>query len=196
MFYWFSYYVIKVLGAIFSPRTVLGREHVPSEGSYIVASNHVSYLDPFLIGLSLERRISYMAKDTLFHNIILRIMLKWVEAFPVRRESSDIGALREALRRLMRGLPIVLFPEGTRKTAGSETKTQSGIGFLAVKGGIPIVPVYIKGSDKVLPRGARFPKRSRILVKFGKPLSFTKEQSYPDIVTCIMNEIQALANHF
>jgi len=195
MFYWFSYYVIKALGAIFSPRTVLGKEHVPSEGSYIIASNHVSNLDPFLIGLSLERRISYMAKDTLFRNCILRIILKWVETFPVRRESSDIGALRETLRRLKRGLPVVVFPEGTRKTSGIDKKTQSGIGFLAVKGNTPVVPVYIDGSDKILPRGARLPKRSRVTVIFGKPLSFSKGQSYPEIVTCIMNEIQALAKY-
>jgi len=185
--------VIEALGALFAPRTVLGRKNIPSEGGFIIASNHVSNFDPFLIGLSLRRRISYMAKDTLFRNSIMRTMLKWVETFPVKRDSSDIGALRECLRRLQRGFPVVVFPEGTRKLSGVESKMQSGIGFLAVKGNKPVIPVYIDGSDKVLPKGARFPKRSRVKIIFGKPLTYTKDQSYPEIATNIMSEIQSLS---
>jgi len=190
MFYWFCYYIIQMLGAIFSPRIVLGKENIPQGGAFIIASNHLSNLDPLLIGLSLQRRISYMAKDVLFRNRILKCMLTWVEAFPVRRGSADVWALREALRRLKQGMPVVMFPEGTRKSSTAEKKIQAGIGFLAVKGGVPVIPAYIDGSDKVLPPGARFPKRRRITVSFGKPLMFSKEQSYPEIVTCIMNEIQ------
>lgn len=193
MFYWVSYYVIKTLGAIFSPRTVLGKEHIPVQGSFIIASNHVSNLDPFLIGLSLNRRISYMAKDLLFRNRFLRFLLRRVEAFPVRRGASDVRALRETLRRLKKGLPVVMFPEGTRRGSGVEQKTQSGIGFLAVKGNVPVLPVYIDGADKVLPPGTKWPKRSRVTVTFGKPVSFSKTQSYPEIVESIMREIQTLS---
>jgi len=115
MFYWFSFYIVKMLGAIFSPRTVIGKENIPQEDVFIVASNHASNLDPFLIGLCLQRRTSYMAKDILFRNKILKCMLQSVEAFPVRRGSADVWALRETLRRLKRGMPVVMFPEGTRK---------------------------------------------------------------------------------
>jgi 1-acyl-sn-glycerol-3-phosphate acyltransferase len=192
MFYWFAYCIVKTLGAIFSPRTVVGSANIPQDGAFIIAGNHLSIIDPFLIGLSLRRRISYMAKDALFHNQILKWMLQNVEAFPIRRGSADVWALRETLRRLKRGMPVVMFPEGTRKTSTMENKMQSGIGFLAVKGNVPIVPVHIKGSDKVLPPGAKLPKRNRVTISFGKPLIFSDEQSYSEIVTQVMNEILTL----
>lgn len=195
MFYWFSYYVIKMLGAMFSPRTVKGLENLPTSGGFIIASNHMSNLDPFLIGLCFNRKISYMAKDSLFRNIILRTMLRWVEAYPVRRETADIRAMRETLRRLDAGFPVVVFPQGTRSSSVEEAKTQSGIGFLAVKGQVPVVPVYIDGSEAVLPKGAKFPKRRNVTLTFGKPMAFTADQSYPDIVLRIMRAIQALADH-
>lgn len=193
MIYWISYYIIKIMGQIFSPRTILGKEHIPKKGSFILASNHKSNLDPFLIGLCLNRRISYMAKDSLFRNPVMRNFFHHVEAFPVRRDASDTRALRETLRRLKRGLPVVVFPEGTRQGFGKESKIQPGIGFLAVKGGVPVVPVHIDGSDKVLPPKGRLPKRHRVTISFGKPLSFCAGQPYLEIVTTIMKEIEALS---
>ena len=194
MFYWFSYYIIKGLGAIFSPRSVFGLEHLPATGSYILASNHLSNLDPFLIGLCMRRRIGYMAKDTLFHNPVLRFCLNRVETFPVKRGASDVRALRETLRRLKRGLPVVVFPEGTRGGSDTEKKLQSGIGFLAVKAKVPVIPVHIGGSDKVLPRGAKLPKRGKVTIVFGAPINFTKDQSYSDIVSNIMKKINEISS--
>ena len=193
MIYWISYYIIKIIGQIFSPRTILGKEHIPKQGGFILASNHRSNLDPLLIGLSFNRRISYMAKDSLFRSPIMRSFLHYVEAFPVRRGVSDVRALRETLRRLKRGLPVVVFPQGTRQGSGVKGKIHSGIGFLAVKGGVPVIPIHIDGSDKILPPKSRFPKRGRITISFGKPLSFSAEQPYLEIATSIMKEIEALS---
>ena len=193
MFYWFAYFFVNLYGTIFSPRTVIGFDHVPTKGGFLIASNHLSILDPFLIGLCFRRRISYMAKDLLFRNWLLRFMLYRVEAFPVRRDSSDIGALRETLRRLKRGFPVVVFPEGTRRTKDNQGELQLGISFLAVKGNVPVVPVHISGSDKVLPKGAKVPRRNRVTVSFGKPQYFSKSQSYPEIMASIMKEIEALS---
>ena len=134
-----------------------------------------------------------MTKDVLFQSPLLRFCLNRVEAFPVKRGASDVRALRETLRRLNRGLPVVVFPEGTRAGSGAEKRTQSGIGFLAVKGNVPVVPVHIGGSDKVLPRGAQFPKRGRVTVTFGKPIQFTDNKSYEEIVSAIMDEIEGLS---
>ena len=193
MIYWISYYILKISGQIFSPRTILGKEHLPKEGGFILASNHKSNLDPFLIGLCFHRRISYMAKDSLFQNPIVRFFLQHVEAFPVRRGASDARALRETLRRLKRGLPVVVFPEGTRQGSGAESKIHPGIGFLAVKGGVPVIPVHIDGSDKVLPPKSRIPKRGRVTISFGKPICFSEGPPYRDIVISIMKEIEALS---
>jgi len=194
MFYWFSFFIFEALAALFSPMTVLGKERLPAHGSYILASNHMSNLDPLLIGLAVRRRIAYMAKDALFRDPILRFCLNRVEAFPVKRDAADVRALRETLRRLKKGLPVVVFPEGTRGGTGSEKRTQSGIGFLAVKGRVPVVPVFIRGSDKVLPRGAKFPRRGRVTINLGSPINFTSQQPYGDIVTRIMDEIAALSS--
>ena len=193
MIYWISYYIIKLIGQIFSPRTVLGKEHIPKQGGFILASNHKSNLDPFLIGLCFNRRISYMAKDSLFRNPILGFYFRRVEAVPIRRGASDVRALRETLRRLKKGFPVVIFPQGTRESSGKKGKLHSGIGFLAVKGNVPVVPVHIDGSDKVLPPKARLPKRGRVTVSFGRPLSFSEEQPYEEIVTSIMKEIEDLS---
>ena len=193
MIYWISYYIIKLIGQIFSPRTILGKEHLPKAGGFLLASNHKSNLDPFLIGLCFNRRISYMAKDSLFKNPVMRFMLHHVEAFPVRRGASDVRSIREAIRRLKRGLPIIVFPEGTRQGAERETKTHPGIGFLAVKTGVPVVPVHIDGSEKVLPPKARIPKRGRVTITFGEPIFFSSEQIYLEIVASIMKKIETLA---
>lgn len=189
MFYWFSFYLILFIAAIFSPRTVIGKENIPPKGPCILASNHASNIDPFMIGLCMGRRISYMAKDDLFRHPVLRWMLVRVEAFPVRRGSADVWALRETLRRLKRGLPVVMFPQGTRKSS----TVQSGLGFLALKSDVPVVPVHIEGSHKVLPPGAGMPKRNRITLSFGKPMTFSKDQSYEEIVDQVMSEIDALS---
>lgn len=193
MIYWIAYYIIKLIGQVFSPRTVLGKEHPPKSGGFILASNHKSNLDPFLIGLCLNRRVSYMAKDSLFKNPVMRFFFHSVEAFPVRRDVSDVRSIREAIRRLKRGLPIVVFPEGTRQGSRRESKTYSGIGFLAAKTGVPVVPVHIDGSEKVLPPKARIPKRHRVTISFGEPVFFSGKQSYPEIVASIMKKIEALA---
>lgn len=194
MIYWISYYIIKLIGQVFFPRTIIGKEHVPEQGSFILASNHISNLDPILIGLSFNRRVSYMAKDSLFRKPILRFLFHSVEAFPVKRGASDVRALRETLRRLKRGVPVVVFPEGTRQGSGKQEKINPGIGFLAVKSGVPVVPVHIDGSGYVLPPGARIPKRGRVTISFGKPLSFKEGQDYQEIVLSIMEEVKALSS--
>src|SRR5690349_24126744 len=159
MFYWFAYFLLWLSSKVFFPLSVRGAEHVPASGRVIIASNHVSYLDPIILGLAYRKRISYLAKDALFKNKLFGWILRNVEAFPIKRESGDIGALREALKRLSRRSSLVVFPEGTRKGTVGQKEAHQGIGFLAAKSGVPVVPAYIVGSDKVLPVGAKWLKR-------------------------------------
>jgi len=113
-------------------------------------------------------------------------------AFPIKRGSSDFKALRESLRRLKNGTPLILFPEGTRGTGNVEKRSQAGIGFIAVKAKVPIVPAYIEGTDKALPNGAKWFKRHSVKVIFGKPLNFDKSTSFPEISQNVLTEIYAL----
>ena len=190
MIYWIAYSLLWLLSKIFFPITVDGRKHLPA-GRVIIASNHVSNLDPILLGLAYQRRISYLAKDTLFKNKVFGFFLHQVSAFPIKRNSSDIGALRQALKRLGSGDSLVMFPEGTRKGTGGPKEPQQGIGFLAVKSGVPVVPAYISGSDKVLPAGARRLTRWPVKVSFGAPLIFG-DKNYEQISSRIMQQIESL----
>lgn len=188
MFYWFAYFGIWLCSRIFFPITVHGSRNLPRSGKVILASNHVSNLDPLILGLVFRRRISYLAKDTLFKNKIFAWVLYHVSAFPIKRNSSDFGALRESLRRLEHG-SLVVFPEGTRKS----NEPQQGIGFLAVKSKVPVVPAYISGSDKAMPAGAKWPRRAPVQVVFGEPVYFSgSNKDYEQISAFLMKQIDSL----
>jgi len=193
VFYWIAYFFLWLLSKIFFPLTVHGRNYIPPSGNVIIASNHISNLDPIILGLAYRRRISYLAKDTLFKNKIFSWVLFHVSTFPVKRNTADIGALREALKRLSRGGSLVMFPEGTRKSTMGEKEPQQGIGFLAVKSGVPVIPAYILGSDKVLPDGAKWLTPGKITVLLGEPIAFARpNKDYAHISSELMERIDSL----
>ena len=194
MIYWIAHGIIAALSKIFFPITVYGFQNIPRRTPIIFASNHRSNLDPVLIGLASSRRLSYIAKESLFKNPAFSFILYQVGAFPIRRDSGDAGAIKEAIKRLKKGGRVVIFPQGTRMVTLEEAKIQSGIGLLAVKSGAVIIPVYIDGSEKVMPPGAKFFKRSRINVSFGKPTNFSIEEPYEAIARRTMDGIKALAS--
>ena len=148
MVYWIIYFSTKVLSFLFFPATVYGQENIPKEGAFLLASNHVSYLDPMILGITTGRRLNYMAKDTLFKGKFFGYVLPRLGAFPIKRYTGDTGALKECFRRIREGGPLLLFPEGTRHGAMEEKKALAGVGFLAQKANVPVVPVFIEGSQK------------------------------------------------
>ena len=187
MIYGIAWVLWEILRTLSFPLKVQGKENVPAKGACLFASNHLSYLDPMIIGGCFPRYISYLAKDSLFKNKVFAFFLNGVGAFPVKRESADTGAIKEALKRLKAGCPLVLFPEGTRLTPQKEI--HPGVALIAVKSGVPVVPVYLKGSDQVLPPGAQFLRRRPVGVSFGPPKIYSKETSYDEITDQIMKEI-------
>ena len=195
MIYWLAYALMKILDKIYFHCQFIGRENLPKTGSYILASNHISNLDPFILGISCSRRFSYMAKDSLFKNKSLAFLFYQVGAFPIKRDTADFRALRESLRRLKNGCPLILFPEGTRGAGDRTKKLNPGVGFIAVKSGVPVVPAFIEGSDKALPPGARWFRRHPVKIYLGKPAYFTKEQSYEEIASQIMHNVVVLEPH-
>jgi 1-acyl-sn-glycerol-3-phosphate acyltransferase len=151
---------------------VQGREHVPATGPVLVVSNHASLLDPALIGGAAPRPLCFMAKAELFRIPLFGRLIRALNARPVRREGSSAGALRDALRTLRAGNALLVFPEGTRG-AGDEMRVgKPGAGMLAVASGAPVVPVYVSGSQRALPRGRTLPRPARVVVRFGPPLAF------------------------
>lgn len=172
MFYVFAKALCRGFLSLFLKMETIGVENIPSKGAFILAGNHVSYLDPVFFGMFCPRPLCYLAKIELFKNPIFGWVLRKVNAFPLKRDSSDVGAIKEALRQLKHGKAVILFPEGTRSSDAGLKKGLAGVGFLARKAEVSVVPAFIRGTDKALPKGARFIKRAHITVVYGKPISF------------------------
>ncbi len=192
MIYYFTYFLTKfVLSALYFPRTVYGIDHIPPQGGCIIASNHVSNLDPVVLGISCGRRINFMAKFELFQKQPLGFFLTKLGAFPVKRNEADFGALREAVKRLRKGKPVLIFVEGTRRIGDTPAKAQAGVGFLAMKTNVPVIPVFVKGTQKVMPPGSKFFNRHPVTVRFGPAVSYDANSSYQSTADAILKSIYA-----
>lgn len=149
---------------------VFGTRHVPRQGGVLLVSNHQSFLDPILATLALPRECSYMARDTLFRRPAFGRLIRFLNAFPVKRGTADLGAIRETLRRLKRGELVLTFPEATRTPDGSIGPMRAGVILLARKTRVPVVPALILGAFESWPRTAKLPVPRPIRVVYGPPL--------------------------
>ncbi len=173
MLYTFLKPIAVTLMRLFFRLEARGREHVPREGALLLVSNHVSVLDPPLVGGAAPRKLYFLAKEELFRIPIFGRLIHAVNARPVRRDGSDSRALKSTLRLLGEGKAILIFPEGTRgRGDGRLGEGKPGAGMLAVMSGAAVVPVYVSGTDRALPRGATLPRPAKVRVRFGPPLHF------------------------
>jgi 1-acyl-sn-glycerol-3-phosphate acyltransferase len=193
MIYWIGFVLVKILDKIYFTTRYIGRENLPAKGSFILACNHLSNVDPFIVGTSVWRHFNFIAKDSLFKNKILGFFFAEFGAVPIKRDSSDFHAIREVLRRMKKGDPLVLFPEGTRGVTGREKKIQPGIGMIALKSDVPVIPTFIQDSDKALPNGKKWFKRYPVKVTFGKPMRFSQDEAYTEVASKIMQSVNELA---
>jgi len=149
---------------------VFGVRNVPTTGGVLLVSNHQSFLDPVLATLAIPRECHYLARDTLFAIPELRRIIEYFNAFPVKRGTADLGAIKETLRRLRAGHVVLTFPEGTRTTDGSIGPMRPGVVLLARKAQVPIVPTLILGAFEAWPRTARLPRPHPVLVAYDAPV--------------------------
>lgn len=147
-----------------------GREKVPRTGGGLMLSNHQSHLDPVLVGLASDRRLNYVARQTLFRFAPFRWLINSLDAIAIDREGGGVEGLKETLRRLKRGEIVLLFPEGTRTPDGEVHAVKPGFCAVARRSGVPILPVAIDGSFDAWPRWHRLPRRAVIHVQFGEPI--------------------------
>jgi glycerol-3-phosphate dehydrogenase (NAD(P)+) len=151
----------------------IGREHIPARGPVILAANHRSFFDPFVIGTMTRRPVYYVAKKELFgYSRILSWVLNALGAFPVDRGASDQETIETARQILNRGDIVLMFPEGTRTRPGSLGKPKRGVGRLALETGAPVVPIAIIGTEDIR-RGWRIRPR-KVRVRAGRLLHFPK----------------------
>lgn len=197
MLYNFSKTISFLILKFFFHLRITGKENLPQKGGFILASNHVSYLDPVVLGAACPRQLNYMARDDLFYHPWFSRLISSLGAFELKRDSADISALKEAMKRLHQGKGLLLFPEGTRLSAdrsGSDfIKVHAGVGFLAAKLQVPVVPAFIKGTEIALPKGAKFIKLAKISVFFGKQILIERRMPYQDIAREIMSQVRHLS---
>ncbi len=150
---------------------VEGAEHVPAGGAFILAPVHRSNMDTPIAACVTRRRLRYMGKDTLWRKQPYRWLLSSLGGFPVTRGSADREALKRCIQVLEAGEPLVLFPEGERKSGPLVQPLYDGAAYVACRAQCPIVPVGIGGSERVMPKGSRFVYPRRVHVVVGKPLA-------------------------
>jgi len=168
----------------------IGTEHLPRSGPLLLASNHRSFLDPFVIGTLVRRPVYYMAKRELFQHRLTAWLLNGLGAFPVDRGASDEEAMATARAILARGDCVVLFPEGTRVRPGPLGAPRRGVARLALQTGTPVAPVAVIGTEDVR-RGWRIRPR-RVRIRVGAPLLFpTVEHCSPALAASVTARIWA-----
>jgi len=139
-------------------------------GGVLIAANHQSYLDPVLVAMALDRPIHYMARQGLFHVPGLGQLVRLLGARPVSRGRVDMAAFRAAVELLSRGKALLVFPEGTRTWNGDLGAFKVGVGAIAIRCGVPVLPVCIEGAFQCWPRTRRFPMPAMVAVAYDEPL--------------------------
>jgi 1-acyl-sn-glycerol-3-phosphate acyltransferase len=159
-----------------------GLENIPEEGPAIIAANHQSFLDDFLLPLVVPRRkVVFLAKADYFDKWYLRWFFKGANVIPVRRESKSAAqaALDTGVDALRAGQLVGIFPEGTRSPDGRLYRGKTGVARMALEAQVPIIPVAIHGTFEALPYDRKMPKRGRVVVRFGKPLDLSRHYDSP-----------------
>lgn len=197
MLYALAHALLRVFFRLFCRWEVSGRGSVPPSGGAIIAPNHESYLDPMLVGTSLPRPVHYLARRDLFSPGPWGWILRRVRAVPIERSAPTPASIRAVLDLLRSGAALVIFPEGTRGDGVSLGAGKAGLGMLVLRAGVPVVPLYIEGSGRVLPRGAAFPRRGKIRLVYGAPLRWERpdrpgRSDYEEVARRVIEAIAGL----
>ncbi len=159
--------VVGVISRVFWRIEFRGLENIPQLGGVIIAANHQTYIDPFWLSLKIKRPIRYLAWSAAFRWPLVGRCLTWFGAWPLALEGSDPAAIRRSLQWLREGGAVVIFPEGGRSTASGELERfKAGAVRLALEAGVPILPVTIKGGNRIWPRGWRVPRFGKVVVTY------------------------------
>lgn len=190
-FYRFATTVVHIALLPFYRFQVIGKENIPKDGPVIICSNHISNLDPPVVGITSPRDIYFMAKEELFKNKLLGAILLKCHAFPIKRGMKDRDALKKGLNILKEGKTLGLFPEGTRSKTGEIGKGLSGVGFFALRSEATIIPCAIIGPYR---------KGKRLKVVYGKAIAMDelrkRKAKASEVTDVIMDNIKQLKQKY
>ena len=182
MFYWFMKLLVAgpLVGTIFRP-WVIGHENVPKTGGVIMASNHLSFVDSIFLPLNMDRRISFLAKSDYYtargpKGWFIKNFLKGTGMLPIDRSGGKASeaSLQTGLGVLARGDVLGIYPEGTRSPDGRMYRGRTGVARMILEGHVPVVPVAMVNTEKVMPLGSWLPKIRRVGIIIGEPLDFSR----------------------
>lgn len=171
VFHFFAQRLARAVFGLYFRCCTRGRRNLPAEGGVVIAPTHRSNLDAPMIGASAGRPLRYFAKSGLFRGPVTTWLLVAMGVFPVRRDIADRSALKAALSVLDAGQPLVMFPEGERKSGTRVFPLLDGVAWLAAKAQVPVVPVAIGGTERAMGIGARFPRPRTVRLVWGEPLA-------------------------
>ena len=192
--------VLFLFCKVFFKIRIEGAQNLPLQGGVILAANHTSYLDIPCTAVALSRRVYFVARQELFRSLPLTVVMNLFQTIPITRGETDISSIKSSLEHLKKGDVICLFPEGTRSLDGRISKPAgAGIGFLAVKSGVPVVPLCIRGTYQALPKGSHWIHPYPVRISFGEPIypqKATREhlgkEQYHQVTALVMQSLQVL----
>ncbi|MCL4500107.1 MAG: 1-acyl-sn-glycerol-3-phosphate acyltransferase [Chloroflexi bacterium] len=170
MLYWVGATLSAMICRVFGRWRVIGRENVPKTGGALLCGNHVSYIDPPALGARSGRLVHFMAKLELFQIPVLGFLIRKVGAFPVKRGTADRAALKKAIELLQSGEVVGMFPEGKRSLDGELQPAEAGVGMIVLRAKVPVIPVALVNTEKLLPPHSFLLKFSRVTVVYGTPV--------------------------
>ncbi len=181
------------LGRLLWDLRLHGRENIPLQGGLIIASNHQAYLDPFVISIPIKRPIRYLAWNVALNWPLIGRLMRILGAWPLQLEGSDPSAIRRSLQWLRNGGAVMIFPEGGRgRPDGSMVRFKAGAVRMALEAGVPILPVTIRGADRVWPIGRWLPRRGKVQIVY-HPVIQVEQRAGEELRACARRENARLA---
>jgi 1-acyl-sn-glycerol-3-phosphate acyltransferase len=199
IFYKIMHAIVVGVVMAYTRTTVVGRHNIPRHGAFVLAPIHRSNIDTPLAAAVTTRRLRFMGKDSLWKIAPIGWILSALGAFPVTRGTADREALKRCIAVLEMGEPLVLFPEGTRQSGPVVKPLFDGAAYIAVKSNVPIIPVGIGGSERVMPKGKKMIYPRKCVLVIGEPLSVVTDESgrvprsaVKEMTEQLSNELQRL----
>lgn len=201
--YSFGANLSAIICRIFGRWQVIGSENIPMTGGALLCGNHVSYMDPPALGARANGRpVHFMAKLELFQIPVLGFLIRKVGAFPVKRGTADRAALKQAIEYLQSGEVVGIFPEGQRSLTGELLEAEAGVGMIALKAKVPIIPVGLINTEKLLPPHSMLLHFTNVKVVYGKPVDISDlydksgREAIEEVGRRIMAGIKALLDEY
>ncbi len=168
--YGLCHYILAGLHGAFFRGPAVGQHNIPKEGPFLIAANHASHLDPPFIGAQVPRQIAFFARKSLWKGGVGSWWMDHVGCIPVEREGGDVNAIKRVLQTIQSGKALILFPEGTRSDDGELQPAKAGVGLIACKTSVPVLPVRIFGSQHAFGKGRPLRPGTPVSIVFGRPI--------------------------